>query len=136
MSDKWKSDNKDYWVKWKIKNPDYYKKYRETNRLKIREYNKNYREQNYDKYLEYNHTQYIKKKNLRIEAEKKQMELDKFNKSLINLSSNITTSSIIEPYEVTNNLHTIYNKDTNKFVIPVNKIFSINKDETIHLKKI
>tara|TARA_R110000744_G_scaffold302767_1_gene411631 strand:- start:96 stop:506 length:411 start_codon:yes stop_codon:yes gene_type:complete len=136
MSDKWKSDNKDYWVKWKIKNPDYYKKYRETNRLKIREYNKNYREQNYDKYLEYNHTQYIKKKNIRIEAEKKQMELDKFNKSLINLSSNTNSSGIIEPNEVTNNLHTIYNKDTNKFVIPVNKIFSINKDETIHLKKI
>ena len=104
--------------------------------MKIREYNKNYREQNYDKYLEYNHTQYIKKKNLRIEAEKKQMELDKFNKSLINLSSNITTSSIIEPYEVTNNIRSIYDTKTNKFVIPVNKIFSINKDETIHLKKI
>jgi len=137
MSDAWKARNPDYWKIWNLKNPDYRKNYREKNRLKIREYNKNYRKQNYDKYLEYNHSQYIRKRNLRIENEKKQMELDKFNKSLINLSSNTNSSGVITPDEVTNNLDTIYNKNTNKFVIPINKIFSINKtNETIHLKKI
>jgi len=136
MSAEWKSKNPNYWKDWNAKNPDYGKNYREKNRLKIREYNKNYREQNYDKYLEYNHTQYIKKRNLQIEAEKKRLEIDKFNKSLINLSSNTSPSGIIDPNEVTNNFHTIYNIKTNKFVIPTNKIFSINKDVVIHLKKI
>ena len=136
MSEAWKARNPNYWKDWNARNPEYRKNYREKNRLKIREYNKNYREQNYDKYLEYNHSQYIRKRNLKIENEKKQMELDKFNKSLINLSSNTNSSGIIKPNEVTNNLHTIYNKNTNKFVIPTNKIFSINKHETIHIKKI
>jgi len=137
MSDAWKARNPDYWKIWNLKNPDYRKNYREKHRLKIREYNKNYRKQNYDKYLEYNHSQYIRKRNLRIENEKKKIELDKFNKSLINLSSNTNSSGVITPDEVTNNLDTIYNKNTNKFVIPINKIFSINKtNETIHLKKI
>tara|TARA_R110000803_G_scaffold207138_1_gene274873 strand:- start:133 stop:543 length:411 start_codon:yes stop_codon:yes gene_type:complete len=135
MSEAWKAKNPNYWKDWNLKNPDYGKKYREKNRLKIREYNKKYREQNYDKYLEYNHSQYIRKKNLQIEAEKKKLELHKFNKSLINLSSNTTSSGISKPDEVTNNLHTIYSIKTNKFIIPVNKIFSINKDAVIHLKK-
>ena len=136
MSEAWKARNPNYWKEWNARNPDYRKNYREKNRLKIREYNKNYREQNYDKYLEYNHSQYIRKRNLMIENKKKQIELDKFNKSIINLSSNTTTHGIINPDEVTNNLYTIYNVKTNKFVIPTNKIFSINKNETIHLKKI
>jgi len=137
MSVEWKARNPDYWKEWNARHPDYRKNYRQKNRLKIRQYNKLYREQNYDKYIEYNHSQYIRKRNLKIEAEKKQIELDKFNKSLINLSSNTSSSGIITPEEVNNNLHTIYNKETNKFVIPINKIFSINKtNETIHLKKI
>ena len=136
MSEAWKARNPNYWKDWNARNPEYRKNYREKNRLKIREYNKNYREQNYDKYLEYNHSQYIRKRNLKIEAERKKEELDKFNKSLINLSSNTTPTGIIKPDEVTNNLDTIYSKETNKFVIPTNKIFSINKHETIHIKKI
>jgi len=143
MSEAWKAANKDYWIKWKLKNPDYYKDYRAKHRDKHRAYNTKYREENYDKYIKYQAKHQAKIKRIKIENENKRLEIEKnakierkISNSIINLSSNLKEYKIYKPEDVTNNLNTIYDAEQHKFIIPVNKIFNINKDETIHIKKI
>tara|TARA_R100001015_G_C4633772_1_gene199215 strand:- start:3223 stop:3594 length:372 start_codon:yes stop_codon:yes gene_type:complete len=123
MSKEFKAKNPNYWREWHEKNPNYGKKYREKNRDKIRAYNKKYREENYDKYMKYQIDFYVKKKEKSLKEEKEKEEQIKINKSVINLSSNIK-SDLFNENEIENNLHTIYDSSTNKFVIPTKNIYA------------
>ncbi len=115
--------------RWLEANPDYYQKYRDTHRQKISDYNKKYRHKFPDKSSYYNRVYYLKQKqkrelertnqeNIKKEKNKKLYEKIKFNKTLINLSTNTPADGLIEPQVIKNNLEDIYDKTTHKFIIP------------------
>jgi len=115
--------------RWLEANPDYYQKYRDTHKERISDYNKKYRHKFPDKSSYYNRVYYLKQKqkkemeriqneNIKKEENKKLYEKIKFNKTLMNLSTNIPADGLIEPQVITNNLEDIYDKTTHKFIIP------------------
>ena len=115
--------------RWLLTNPDYYQKYRDTHRQRISEYNKKYREKYPDKSSYYNRVYYLKQKEKRELERKYQQTIKyqenkilqdkiKFNKSIINLSTNTPADGLIEPQVIKNNLEDIYCKATHKFIIP------------------
>ena len=62
----------------------------------------------------------LKRQKLMIEKQEK-VKKEKFNKTLINLSSNLK-SDLFNEDEIENNLHTIYDASLHKFTIPIKKI--------------